>query len=99
MWGNLMQIFVPLFFSFLFEVKGGREGNVVNYFLETLACIVGHIIWDSYFNLLIRAFRMMDSKEENRNILVWIICFIIDKFHFIDGMSSIVEPEKCDHQT
>jgi hypothetical protein len=27
------------------------------------------------------------------------ICSILDKFHFIDGMSSTIEPEKCDHQT
>jgi len=28
--GNLMQIFVSLFFSLLLEAKGDREGNVVN---------------------------------------------------------------------
>jgi hypothetical protein len=38
------QIFVPLFFNLLFEAKGDREGNVVNYCLETLDYIVGHII-------------------------------------------------------
>jgi hypothetical protein len=56
MQGNLMQIFVPLIFSLLVEAKGGREGNVVNSCLETLACIVGHMRWDNYFSLLMRAF-------------------------------------------
>lgn len=97
--GNLMQIFVPLFFSLLFEAKGDREGNVVNSCLETLACIAGHTRWDSYFSLLMRAFRLMASKEENSNILVRLICSILDKFHFIDRMSSTAEPEKRDHQT
>jgi len=93
-----MQTFVPLFFSLLFEAKGDREGNVVNSCLETLDCIVGHIIWDSYFSLLMRVFQLMASKEENKNILVRVICSILDKFHFIDGMSLAIEPEKCDHQ-
>lgn len=98
MQGNLMQIFVPLFFSLLFEAKVDREGNVVNSCIETLACIAGHIRWHSYFSLLMRAFRMMASKEDNRNILIRLICSILDKFHFIDGMPSTVEPEKHDHQ-
>jgi len=37
-------------------------------------------------------------EEDNRNILIQLICSILDKFHFIDGMSSTVEPEKHDHQ-
>lgn len=97
--GTLMQIFVPLFFSLLFEAKGDKEGNVVNSCLETLACIAGHIRWDSYFSLLMRAFRLMVSKEENSNIPVRLICSILDKFHFIDGMASAVGAEKHDHQS
>jgi len=41
----------------------------------------------------------MAYKEENNNILVWMICSILYKIHFIHGMLSTIEPEKCDHQT
>ncbi|KAH9312457.1 hypothetical protein KI387_027492, partial [Taxus chinensis] len=96
---TLMQIFVPLFFSLLFEARSDKEGHVISSCIETLASISGRIRWESYFSLLMRCFRLMTSKHDTNKILVRLICALLDKFCFVDKKSSFKESEEHDCQT
>lgn len=79
-----MKVFVPLFFSMLFDVKDAKDESVRNACLESLACISGCMQWESYHAFLLRCFREMTSKPDKHKILLRLICSVLDKFHFAE---------------
>eukprot|EP00268_Persea_americana_P031222 TRINITY_DN30328_c0_g1_i1.p1 TRINITY_DN30328_c0_g1~~TRINITY_DN30328_c0_g1_i1.p1 ORF type:complete len:2757 (-),score=438.74 TRINITY_DN30328_c0_g1_i1:344-7405(-) len=77
-----MKVFVPLFFSMLFDTKDAKDEHVRNACLESLAYISGYMQWESYHAFLLRCFREMTSKPDKQKVLLRLICFVLDKFHF-----------------
>ncbi|KAL3724550.1 hypothetical protein ACJRO7_029686 [Eucalyptus globulus] len=78
----LNKIFVPMFFNMLFDVEDGKIEQIKNACLEALASVAGHVEWRSYYALLIRCFRQMTTNPEKQKLLLRLICFILDQFHF-----------------
>ncbi|XP_010257842.1 PREDICTED: small subunit processome component 20 homolog [Nelumbo nucifera] len=78
----IKKIFVPLFFSMLFDVKDGKGEHVRNACLETLACISGHMKWDSYRAFLVRCFKEMTLRPNKQKVLLRLISSVLDQFHF-----------------
>ncbi|XP_059666315.1 uncharacterized protein LOC132312087 [Cornus florida] len=91
--GNLSEvitnkIFVPLFFSMLFDVQDGKGEHVRGACSEALASISAHMEWKSYYVLLDRCFREMTLKPDKQKVLLRLICSILDHFHFLDTHSG-----------
>ncbi|KAF8392350.1 hypothetical protein HHK36_022692 [Tetracentron sinense] len=86
------QVFVPLFFNMLFDIRDGKGEHVRNACVETLASISGHMQWNSYNAFLIRCFREITSKPDKHKVLLRLICSILDQFHFSETCSSL-EPK------
>ncbi|KAI4344960.1 hypothetical protein L6164_012132 [Bauhinia variegata] len=80
--GIVKKVFVPLFFTMLFDEQEGKAEHIKNACLEALASIAGQMEWKSYYALLIRCFRGMTSSPDRQKIFIRLICSILDKFHF-----------------
>ncbi|KAK9288950.1 hypothetical protein L1049_017421 [Liquidambar formosana] len=80
--GIMNKVFVPLFFNMLFDVQDGKGEHVRSACLEALSSISGCMEWKSYYALLMRCFREMTMKPDKQKVLLRLICFILDQFHF-----------------
>ncbi|MQL78120.1 hypothetical protein Taro_010527 [Colocasia esculenta] len=94
--GNLSEdvnekVFIPLFFSMLFEVKGGKGEHLRNACIESIASISGQMSWKVYSALLMRVMkyiRKMDSKPDKQKFLLRLMIAVLDTFHFYNICSS-----------
>ncbi|KAE9453174.1 hypothetical protein C3L33_14914, partial [Rhododendron williamsianum] len=98
--GNLSEVittkvFVPLFFNMLFELQNGKAENIRSACLEALASISGNMEWESYYAFLMRCFREMTRKSVMQKVLLRLICFVLDHFHFMDNAKDSVEGSKA----
>ncbi|KAI8566257.1 hypothetical protein RHMOL_Rhmol02G0025800 [Rhododendron molle] len=98
--GNLSEVittkvFVSLFFNMLFELQNGKAENVRSACLEALASISGNMEWESYYAFLMRCFREMTRKSVMQKVLLRLICFVLDHFHFMDNAKDSVEGSKA----
>lgn len=75
----LNKVFVPLFFSMLFDVQ---DENVRSACSEALASISAVMEWKCYSVLLIRCFQEMEKNQQKQKILLRLFCSILDRFHF-----------------
>ncbi|KAB1216916.1 hypothetical protein CJ030_MR4G016071 [Morella rubra] len=80
--GILNKVFVPLFFSMLFDGQDGTGENVRAACIEALASISGHVEWKSYYALLVRCLREMTKNPNKQKLLLRLTCSILDQFHF-----------------
>ncbi|XP_062109162.1 uncharacterized protein LOC133819824 isoform X2 [Humulus lupulus] len=90
--GIINKVFVPLFFSMLFEVQEGKGEHVRDACIEALASISGQMKWDSYYSLLMRCFNEINLHPDKQKSLVRLICFILDQFHFSGPAYSCDNP-------
>ncbi|KAJ0034275.1 hypothetical protein Pint_25497 [Pistacia integerrima] len=81
----LNKVFVPLFFSMLFDVQ---DENVRSACSEALASISALMEWKSYSALLIRCFQEMEKNQQKQKILLRLFCSILDQFHFSEIFSG-----------
>ncbi|KAJ0093493.1 hypothetical protein Patl1_26060 [Pistacia atlantica] len=81
----LNKVFVPLFFSMLFDVQ---DENVRSACSEALASISALMEWKSYSALLIRCFQEMEKNQQKQKILLRLFCSILDQFHFSEICSG-----------
>ncbi|KAL6569638.1 hypothetical protein OROMI_014152 [Orobanche minor] len=91
--GNLSEViankvFVPLFFSMLFDAEAGKDEYIRSACLDAVASISGCMKWDRYYALLLRCFRDLKLKPDKQKVLLRLICSILDHFHFSE--SSLV---------
>lgn len=80
--GILNKVFVPLFFSMLFDVREGNGENIRVACIESLASVSAHVEWKSYYALLVRCLREMTRTPDKQKPLMRLTCSILDKFHF-----------------
>ncbi|KAE8036875.1 hypothetical protein FH972_009508 [Carpinus fangiana] len=78
----LNKVFVPLFFSMLFDVREGNGEHVRVACIEALASVSGHVEWKSYYALLVRCLREMTMNPDKQKHLLRLTCSILDRFHF-----------------
>uniref|UniRef100_A0A803Q1W1 ARM repeat superfamily protein n=1 Tax=Cannabis sativa TaxID=3483 RepID=A0A803Q1W1_CANSA len=90
--GIINKVFVPLFFSMLFEVQEGKGEHVRDACIDALASVSGQMKWDSYYSLLLRCFNEINLHPDKQKSLVRLICFILDQFHFSATASSCDNP-------
>lgn len=83
----LKRVFIPLFFSILFEVQTGKREHVRSACLDALASVSGQLGWKSYHELLMRCFRDMAKKPDRGKVFIRLVCSILDRFHFSETCS------------
>ena len=95
------KLFVPLFLTMMFEIKGGKGEHLKNAFIDSLASISGKMQWKSYSSLLMRILSFMHkthSKSDKQKILIRLLISILDNFHFCNGdISNEKDPDLIYH--
>ncbi|KMT14841.1 hypothetical protein BVRB_3g065640 isoform B [Beta vulgaris subsp. vulgaris] len=84
----LKKVFIPLFFSMLYDLQMGKGEHLKTAYLDALASISGQLGWKSYYNMLMRCFRDMEKRHDREKILLRLVCSILDQFHFSKNVSS-----------
>ncbi|KAK6941811.1 U3 small nucleolar RNA-associated protein 20, N-terminal [Dillenia turbinata] len=79
---SVRKLFVLFFFNMLLHVQDGKGEHLRNACVDTLASISGCMPWKAYYALLLRCFHEMTLKLDKKNVLVRLICSILDQFHF-----------------
>lgn len=82
------KVFIPLFFNMMFDVQEGKGEHVRDACVMALASISGLMEWKSYYALLNRCFREMNLKPDKQKVVLRLICFILDHFHFSETRVS-----------
>ncbi|KAJ8449660.1 hypothetical protein Cgig2_001316 [Carnegiea gigantea] len=83
----LKRVFIPLFFSILFDVQTGQAEHLRSACINALASVSGQLRWNSYYDLLMRCFRDMTKKPDREKVLIRLVCSILDHFHFSETCS------------
>ncbi|XP_021894298.1 U3 small nucleolar RNA-associated protein 20 [Carica papaya] len=86
--GIVKNVFAPLFFSMLLDLKDGKDEHVRAACMEALASVCVHMEWKSYYALLSRCFREMRKNANKQKVLVRLVCAVLDQFHFSQPVSS-----------
>ncbi|XP_021745735.1 small subunit processome component 20 homolog [Chenopodium quinoa] len=84
----LKKVFIPLFFSMLYDLQAGKGEHIRSACLDAIASISGQLGWKSYYALLMRCFRDMEKKLDREKVLLRLVCSILDQFHFSETYSS-----------
>ncbi|KNA06859.1 hypothetical protein SOVF_177220 isoform A [Spinacia oleracea] len=84
----LKRVFIPLFFSMLYDLQAGKGEHIRCACLDAVASISGQLGWKSYYALLMRCFRDMEKKHDREKVLLRLVCSILDQFHFSETFSS-----------
>lgn len=84
----MKNVFAPLFFSMLLDLKDGKDEHVRAACMEALASVCVHMEWKSYYALLSRCFREMRKNTNKQKVLVRLVCAVLDQFHFSQPVSS-----------
>ncbi|KAL2923314.1 Small subunit processome component 20-like protein [Bienertia sinuspersici] len=84
----LKRVFIPLFFSMLYDLQAGKWEHIRSACVDVVASISGQLGWKSYYALLMRCFRDMEKKPDREKVLLRLICSILDQFHFSETPSQ-----------
>ncbi|KAH6788665.1 hypothetical protein C2S51_003671 [Perilla frutescens var. frutescens] len=95
--GNLSKVitykvFVPMLFRMLFDAQGGKDEHIRSACIDALASISGCMNWSQYYAMLVRCFHDLALKPDRQKLLSWLICAILDHFHFVE--SSLINEAK-----
>ncbi|KAG0488452.1 hypothetical protein HPP92_007263 [Vanilla planifolia] len=86
-----VSIFVPLFFNMMINGKDGKGERMRDACLDSLAFIAAQMQWKSYCSFLMRCFREITVHPDKQKILVRLVCYILDNFHFYASSSDDME--------
>ncbi|XP_078430936.1 ARM repeat superfamily protein isoform X2 [Wolffia australiana] len=79
------KLFIPLFLTMMFEIKGGKGEHMKNAFIETLASISGKMQWKPYSSLLMKITSFIHkTRPDKQKTLFRLLISVLDTFHFCD---------------
>ncbi|KAG6678404.1 hypothetical protein I3842_14G078800 [Carya illinoinensis] len=97
--GIINKVFVPLFFSMLFDAQEGKGENVRAACIEALGSISGHVEWNSYYGLLVRCLQGVTKNPDKQKLFLRLTCSILDNFHFSEISNSQKANESLENGT
>ncbi|CAA6658531.1 unnamed protein product [Spirodela intermedia] len=107
----MQKVFVPLFLTMMFEVKGGKGEHLKNAFIESLASMSGQMQWKAYISFLMKIMwyiQKTHSKSDKQKILLRLLISVLDTFHFCsnenilalttkNSISTVADPDVVQH--